>query len=189
MAATRRSSIHVRALILAIVAVSCCCAANGQELKGDQPSKAVERYQKWLNEDVRWIITPAERTAFLKLHTDNERDRFIEQFWLRRDPTPSTARNEFKEEHYRRLAYANTHFTSTVPGWKTDRGRTYITLGPPYSITASEIGSGNAHPTEVWVYRFLEGIGTNVNFTFVDLCDCGDYRGQPVQVKGGGNLP
>ena len=88
-------------------------------------------YSKWLNEDVTYIITDEERSAFLRLQTDEEREQFIESFWLRRDPTPDTLENEFEEEHYRRIAYANEHFASGIPGWKTDRGRIYITYGPP----------------------------------------------------------
>jgi GWxTD domain-containing protein len=88
-------------------------------------------YKKWLNEDVAYIITDEERTAFKRLQTDEEREQFIEQFWLRRDPTPDTVENEFKEEHYRRIAYANDHYASGIPGWKTDRGRIYIMYGPP----------------------------------------------------------
>src|SRR5690348_14732933 len=88
-------------------------------------------YRKWLNEDVTYIITDEEKAAFKRLQTDEEREQFIEQFWLRRDPTPDTAENEFKEEHYRRIAYANERYASGIPGWKTDRGRIYITFGPP----------------------------------------------------------
>ncbi|MGA7925303.1 MAG: GWxTD domain-containing protein, partial [Candidatus Sulfotelmatobacter sp.] len=87
-------------------------------------------YKKWLNEDVVWIITDQERAAFKQLSNDEERDNFIEQFWLRRDPTPDTEENEYKEEHYRRIAYANEHFAAGIPGWKTDRGRIYIMYGP-----------------------------------------------------------
>src|SRR5215831_16987697 len=79
-------------------------------------------YRKWLNEDVAYIITDEERAAFKRLQTDEEREQFIEQFWLRRDPTPDTVENEFKEEHYRRIAYANERYASGIPGWKTDRG-------------------------------------------------------------------
>src|SRR5581483_5464298 len=86
-------------------------------------------YRKWLNEDVAWIITDEERSAFKRLQTDEEREQFIEQFWLRRDPTPDTIENEFKEEHYRRIAYANEHYASGIPGWRTDRGRIYIMYG------------------------------------------------------------
>ena len=88
-------------------------------------------YRKWLNEDVAYIITDEERSAFKRLQTDEEREQFIESFWLRRDPTPDTVENEFKEEHYRRIAYANEHYASGIPGWKTDRGKIYIMYGPP----------------------------------------------------------
>src|SRR5438270_13136075 len=88
-------------------------------------------YLAWLEEDVHWIITPQEATAFRSLKNDAERDNFIEQFWLRRDPTPGTIENEFKEEHYRRLAYSNQHFAAEKPGWEMDRGHIYIRFGPP----------------------------------------------------------
>ena len=97
-------------------------------------------YKKWLNEDVRYIITPEEMSAFKQLSNDEERDQFIEQFWLRRDPTPDTPENEFKEEHYRRIAYANEHFAAGIPGWRTDRGRIYIVWGPPDEIEAHPSG-------------------------------------------------
>src|SRR5262249_11814189 len=86
-------------------------------------------YKKWLDEDVSYIITDEERAAFRQLSNDEERDNFIEAFWQRRDPTPDTEENEFKEEHYQRIAYANEHFAAGVPGWKTDRGRIYIVFG------------------------------------------------------------
>src|ERR1017187_8369653 len=91
-------------------------------------------YRKWLNEDVAYIITDEERSAFMRLQTDEERETFIENFWLRRDPSPDTVEIEFKEEHYRRIAYTNEHYASGIPGWKTDRGRIYITYGPPDEI-------------------------------------------------------
>ena len=97
-------------------------------------------YKKWLDEDVRWIISDEERSAFLQLSNDEERDSFIEAFWQRRDPTPDTPENEFKEEHYRRIAYANEHFAAGIPGWKTDRGRMYIVYGPPDEIDAHPSG-------------------------------------------------
>ena len=95
------------------------------------PIEAANPYSKWVNEDVAYIISDEERAAFKSLQSDPEREHFIEQFWLRRDPTPGTPENEFKEEHYRRIAYANDHFAAAIPGWKTDRGRIYITYGPP----------------------------------------------------------
>jgi len=145
-------------------------------------------YKKWLNEDVRYIISPEELSAFKQLSNDEERDQFIEQFWLRRDPTPDTPENEYKEEHYRRIAYANEHFAAGVQGWRTDRGRTYIMWGPPDQIESHpsggsyertiEEGGGetSTYPFEDWRYRYLEGIGTEVNLEFVDKCMCGEYH-------------
>jgi GWxTD domain-containing protein len=144
-------------------------------------------YKKWLNEDVVYIITDEEKTAFKRLATDEEREQFIEQFWLRRDPTPDTEENEFKEEHYRRIAYANDHYASGIPGWKTDRGRIYIIYGPPDEIESHpsggtyerpmEEGGGetSTYPFEQWRYRYLEGIGTNIIIEFVDPTMSGEY--------------
>jgi GWxTD domain-containing protein len=145
-------------------------------------------YKKWLDEDVRWIITDEERSAFKQLSNDEERDQFIEAFWQRRDPTPDTIENEFKEEHYRRIAYANEHFAAGIPGWKTDRGRMYIMYGPADEIESHpsggsyerpmEEGGGetSTFPFEDWRYRYLEGIGQEVIIEFVDPCMCGDYH-------------
>jgi GWxTD domain-containing protein len=145
-------------------------------------------YRKWLNEDVVYIITDEEKTAFKRLQTDEEREQFIEQFWLRRDPTPDTEENEFKEEHYRRIAYANDHYASGIPGWKTDRGRIYIVYGPPDEIESHpsggtyerpmEEGGGetSTYPFEQWRYRYIEGIGTNIVLEFVDPSMSGEYH-------------
>ena len=142
-------------------------------------------YKKWLDEDVRWIISDEERTAFKQLANDEERDQFIEQFWLRRDPTPDTVENEMKEEHYRRIAYANEHFAAGIPGWKTDRGRIYVMYGAADQIDAhpsgghyerpSEEGGGSTstYPFETWRYRYLEGVGQEIEVEFVDTCMCG----------------
>jgi GWxTD domain-containing protein len=147
-----------------------------------------QSYKKWLNEDVRWIITDEEREAFMRMSNDEERDQFIEQFWLRRDPTPDTVENEYKEEHYRRIAYANEHFPAGIPGWKTDRGRIYIMFGKPDEIEShpsggtynrpQEEGGGttSTYPFEDWRYRYLEGIGQEVIIEFVDTCMCGEYH-------------
>ncbi len=105
-------------------------------------------YKKWLSEDVVWIITDEERAAFKQLSNDEERDQFIEAFWQRRDPTPDTIENEFKEEHYRRIAYANEHFPAGIPGWKTDRGRMYIMYGPPDEIESHPSGGSYERPME-----------------------------------------
>ncbi len=145
-------------------------------------------YKKWLNEDVVWIITDQERAAFKQLSNDEERDNFIEQFWQRRDPTPDTEENEYKEEHYRRIAYANEHFAAGIPGWKTDRGRIYIMYGPADEVDSHpsggtyerpmEEGGGetSTFPFEDWRYRYLENIGQEVIIEFVDTCMCGDFH-------------
>lgn len=132
-------------------------------------------YTKWLTEDVAYIITDRERAAFKALTTDEEREMFIEQFWLQRDPTPGTVENEFKEEHYRRIAHANEHYASSIPGWKTDRGRIYITLGPPDEIETLPAGGVTSYPSEHWRYRYIEGVGTNVTIGFVDTTNSGEY--------------
>ena len=151
-----------------------------EELKGP--------YKTWLNQDVVYIITPQERKAFLNLSNDEERDAFIEQFWRRRNPDPDSPENTAREEHYRRIAYANEHFAAGEPGWKTDRGRIYIEWGPPDSIDSHPSGglydrpanegggTTTTFPFEVWHYRYLPGIGENVNIEFVDTCQCGDYH-------------
>jgi len=158
------------------------------ETKGSKVEKLGGVYKKWLDEDVRWIITGEELSAFKKLSNNAERDQFIENFWLRRDPTPDTAENEFKEEHYRRIAYANEHYAAGMPGWKTDRGRIYVMFGPPNSVEShpmggpyqrsAEEGGGQTetYPFEVWNYRYLEGIGQNIDIEFVDDCGCGAYE-------------
>jgi GWxTD domain-containing protein len=145
-------------------------------------------YRGWVEQDVAYIMSDEERAAFGRLQTDEEREQFIEQFWLRRDPTPDTVENEYKEEHYRRIAYANEHFASGVPGWKTDRGRIYITWGAPderdehpsggsYQRTPEEGGgTTSTYPFEIWRYRHLEGVEEDVNLEFVDPTMSGEYR-------------
>jgi GWxTD domain-containing protein len=145
-------------------------------------------YNKWLSEEVPYIITNEERAAFKKLTTDDEREAFIESFWERRNPNPESPENEFKEEYYRRIAYANEHFASGLPGWKTDRGRIYIMYGPPddidshpsggmYERPMSEGGGDTtAYPFEDWRYRYIDGIGEDVNLEFVDTTMTGEYH-------------
>jgi GWxTD domain-containing protein len=145
-------------------------------------------YQNWLDQDVRYIISPEEEQAFKLLGTDEERDQFIEQFWLRRDPTPDTEENEFREEHYRRIEYANDHYAAGIPGWRTDRGRIYIVWGPPDEIESHPSGGSyqreqaegggdtSTFPFERWRYRYLEGVGNEVIIEFVDSCQCNDYH-------------
>jgi GWxTD domain-containing protein len=151
-----------------------------QELKGP--------YKVWLDQDVPYIITDDERKAFMSLSNDEEREAFIENFWQRRNPNPDSPENEFRDEHYRRIQYANDHFAAGKPGWKTDRGHIYIAFGPADSIDSHpsggmyerpmEEGGGetSTFPFEVWHYRYLEGIGENIDIEFVDTCQCGDYH-------------
>jgi GWxTD domain-containing protein len=145
-------------------------------------------YRQWLTEDVTYIISPEERNAFLQLDTNEEREQFIEQFWLRRSSNPDLPENDFKEEHYRRIAYANEHFASGIPGWKTDRGRMYITWGPADEVESHPTGgtydrpmeegggSTTTYPWETWRWRYLEGIGENIILEFVDPSGSGEYH-------------
>ena len=145
-------------------------------------------FKRWLKEDVRYIITGGERKAFVRFTTAEERENFIEQFWMRRDPTPDSMENEYKEEHYRRIAYANDRFASGFPGWKTDRGRIYITFGPPDEIEDHPAGglyqrpidegggTTSTYPFQIWRYRYIEGIGTDILIEFVDRTMTGEYR-------------
>src|SRR6516164_9495812 len=145
-------------------------------------------YKQWLNEDVIYIISPDERNAFLQLQTNEEREQFIEQFWLRRSSNPDLPDNDFKEEHYRRIAYANEHYASGIPGWKTDRGRMYIMWGPPDEVESHPTGgtydrpmeegggSTSTYPWETWRWRYLEGIGENIILEFVDPSGSGEYH-------------
>ena len=145
-------------------------------------------YRQWLTEDVTYIISPDERNAFLQLDTNEEREQFIEQFWLRRSNNPDLPDNDFKEEHYRRIAYTNEHYASGIPGWKTDRGRMYIMWGPADEVESHPTGgtydrpmeegggSTSTYPWETWRWRYLEGIGENVILEFVDQSGSGEYR-------------
>lgn len=142
-------------------------------------------YERWIDQDVRWIITPRETAEFCRMSGDTARNDFIQKFWLRRDPTPGTATNEFKEEHYRRLAFADQHFAGETAGRQTDRGRIYIRNGPPDQImTGMESGPGGAKaPEQVWHYRSGPKTATSPEFKFVDACNCGDYQLQSTSRK------
>lgn len=147
-----------------------------------------DAYKKWINNDVSYIITKEEKRAFYALQTDEERENFIENFWRRRDPNPDTEENEYREEYYERIAYANEHFTSGIPGWKTDRGRIYIAWGKPDSVETHPTGgsydrpsyegggSTTTYPFEIWFYRHLDGVGDGLEIEFVDPTGTGEYR-------------
>ena len=163
------------------------CAALSAQTKTHK-NTIESAYGKWLDVDVAYIITADERKAFTRLGTDDEREQFVEQFWRQRDPTPDTEENEYKEEHYRRIAYANEHFASGIPGWKTDRGRIYIIHGAPDEIESHpaggayqrppEEGGGSitTYPFEVWRYRYIAGSGNNVRIEFVDPTMTGEFH-------------
>lgn len=166
-------------------------AQDSQDVMSRQPNRKPELnkiYKEWLNRDVAYIITDREREAFRKLATDEEREQFIEAFWRRRDPDPDTDENEFKEEYYERIAYANEKFASGIPGWKTDRGRIYIMFGKADSVESHPAGGnyerpmyhggGNTttYPFETWFYRYIEGVGSGIEIEFVDPTGSGEYR-------------
>jgi len=180
-------------LVLRFVCLVGCLATPGfltaqVDRKAPVQEEAEDYFLKWLDEDVVYIITDEERTVFQNLTTIDEKEQFIEQFWLRRDPTPGTAQNEFKEEHYRRLAYTNEQFSTGKPGWRTDRGRIYVIHGPPTEIEAHPTGGQltrsmregggrtTTYPFEVWRYRHIEGLGDDIVLEFVDKTLTGEYR-------------
>jgi len=195
-----RRGIFITLTSLLLLTSSLSIAQKKKESKKDDTKKeeAAKRsreqesasrvFKKWLDEDVLYIITNEERTAYKALKTDEEREQFIEQFWLRRDPTPDTVENEFKEEHYSRIAYANERFASGIPGWKTDRGRIYVLYGKPAEIESHAAGgtyerpiqegggTTSTYPFEIWRYRYIEGIGNEVILEFVDPTMSGEYH-------------
>ncbi|MDE3110634.1 MAG: GWxTD domain-containing protein, partial [Acidobacteriota bacterium] len=163
-------------------------ARNEKKSERELYKELSPQYRKWLDEDVIYIITPEERRAFLHLQTNEEREQFIEAFWQRRNPDPDSPENTYKEEYYRRIAYANEHFASGIPGWKTDRGKIYIMWGPPDETDSHPTGGTwdrpmdqgggetTTYPYEDWRYRYLEGIGENVEIEFVDPTGTGEYH-------------
>lgn len=187
-----------KTVIAAILAGACASIGYAQKEKPtpidpSQKSRNVKSepkkiYTDWVNKDVAYIITPEEKKAFKQLETDEERENFIANFWSRRDPNPDTEENEFKEEYFERIAYANEHFASGIPGWKTDRGRIYITWGKPDGIESHPSGgnydrpsyegggSTTTYPFETWFYRHLDGVGDGIEIEFVDPTGTGEYR-------------
>jgi GWxTD domain-containing protein len=176
------------ALVMLALAASSILAQDVQDKQRKVKKEPHKAYKEWLEKDVAYIITDEERKAFKKLETDEEREQFIEAFWRRRDPDPDTDENEFKEEYYERIAYANEHYTSGIPGWKTDRGRIYIMYGKPDELETHPSGgnyerpsyqgggSTTTYPFEIWFYRYLPGIGSGIEIEFVDPTGSGEYR-------------
>jgi GWxTD domain-containing protein len=204
-----RWALGVLSAFTLIVGVSILCASpsSGDQDKDQSQEKAKPKvskeerrrqkaiqnemetpYKKWLSDEVPYIITDQERAAFKKLSTDDERESFIENFWERRNPDPSSPENEYKEEYYRRIAYANEHYASGIPGWKTDRGRIYIMYGPPDEVDSHPSGGSyerpdsegggetSTYPFEQWRYRYIDGVGTNIILEFVDTTMTGEYH-------------
>jgi GWxTD domain-containing protein len=181
----RRVSLVLLALVLAVPAIF---AQDLPDRKRNEKPELPKAYRDWIDKDVAYIITSQERDAFKKLKTNEEREQFIELFWRRRDPDPDTDENEYREEYYERIAYANEHFSSGVPGWKTDRGRIYIMYGKADEIETHPMGgsyerpsyqgggSTSTYPFEVWFYRYLPGIGSGIEIEFVDPTGSGEYR-------------
>jgi GWxTD domain-containing protein len=201
----RRWAVGVLAIFALIIGISIMHAfpaqdKNNQDNETPKASKDEKRrqrairnemetpYKKWLSEEVPYIITDTERAAFKRLSTDDEREAFIENFWERRNPNPGSPENEFKEEYYRRIAYANEHYASGIQGWKTDRGRIYIMYGPPDEIEAHSSGgmydrpqsegggTTSTYPFEQWRYRYIDGLGNNIILEFVDPTLSGEYH-------------
>ena len=159
-----------------LLAASALVLTAWQQPQSNTPPPGADPFTRWMNEDVAYIITAPERIAFQGLQTDDERKMFIEQFWLRRDPTPDTTLNEYQEEHYRRIAYANDTFGERgVPGWRTDRGRIYITFGPPDELDSHGPRAGKP-AYDAWRYRFIQGIGNDVMMEFEDVSGNGEFK-------------
>ncbi len=191
-----RKTVRLAIALLALTFAVPSGLAQKKNNQGQDPSEKPRNvkpelkkaYKDWLDKDVAYIITDEERKAFKKLETDDERERFIEEFWRRRDPDPDTDENEFREEYYERIAYANEHYASGIPGWKTDRGRIYITWGKPDEVESHPSGgsynresyegggSTSTYPFERWFYRYLPGVGSGIEIEFVDPTGSGEYR-------------
>jgi GWxTD domain-containing protein len=188
-----KTSLLVSMALLVLAGSFASTPAQDKETKKDPNAKKKKEelksvYKNWIEQDVAYIITDEERRAFKALKTDEERDKFIEAFWLRRDPDPDTPENEYKDQYYERIQYANEHFASGIPGWKTDRGRIYIMYGKADEIEAHPAGgpydrpsyegggSTTTYPFEIWWYRYIEGIGSDIEIEFVDPSGSGEYH-------------
>jgi GWxTD domain-containing protein len=170
--------------VMAISVLLIVCAAETVMAQSRTVIKDYFSYERWLHEDTAYIITDQEAAQYKLLKSNDDRDRFITEFWLRRDPTPGTVENQYKEEHYRRIAYSNEHFADKLAGWKTDRGRIYIVYGPPDKVerhSASGTNTAFGHE-EYWHYDLIIN-GEMRDFTFVDSCNCGEYRLKRAPVR------
>jgi GWxTD domain-containing protein len=195
---TMRRRFFVFALLTSLLAAQDNPSSSSRSETGTLTKKQIDRRQRileamrmspwrsWLSQDVFYIITDDEKLAFKQLRTDEERLQFMEQFWQIRDPSPDTPENEYKDEHYRRIGYANEHYSSGIPGWKTDQGMIYIKYGPPDEIVVSAgssprpgvdgVTQTSTYPVEIWSYRYVKGFGSNTVIPFVDSAGSGEYH-------------
>ena len=193
---SKKNLIRKAILTVSILSASAGIVAAQEQKPTEDPSTKARKqgkevnkvYKDWINKDVLYIITGDEKKAFNALKTDEERENFIENFWRRRDPDPDTEENEYREQYYERIAYANEHYASGIPGWKTDRGRIYITFGKPDEIETHPTGgtydrpsyegggSTTTYPFETWFYRHLDNVGEGIEVEFVDPTGTGEYR-------------
>jgi GWxTD domain-containing protein len=165
-------------------ALICLCwlAAQAQEkgkircVEGTGDNR--KTFEKWLQTDALYLITGNEKEVALTLKTEVEQERFVESFWQRRDPQPETEINEFREEYYERIAYANEHFASGIPGWKTDRGKIYILYGKPERTEKGRAGFEENENVlyEKWFYKQITGGGANLQLTFIDPIETKEFR-------------
>ncbi len=186
--ATRNCLLPILVSLVLLLSPTFTFPETQEDQERQKKEEREDPFSGWVN-DVVYIITPEENSVFKKLATDEEKESFIEQFWRRRDPDPSSGFNDFKMEHYRRIAYANEHYTNAgIRGWKSDRGRIYITYGPPQSVSTyaagatyvrkmeEGLGKTKVFPTEQWYYDHIEGVGAGIEVEFVDRTMTGEFR-------------
>ena len=171
-----RMMFAVRVALVGVALVLTTTPVTARQKPSDKNRVDGYSYERWMEQDVRYIATPDEKVRFKQLKSDEDRDRFIEHFWERRNPTPGSEQNTFKTEHYRRIAYANQHFAADVAGWRTDRGRIYIVYGAPDWVKDEAPATSDAVPMQLWHYKSIPDVGTDVTIRFVDSCRCKDYR-------------
>ena len=191
-----RKTIRNSSFVLALFCLAACFAGAQDKRSSQTPDQKPRKikpepnrvYKDWPRREVALIISAEEIKAYEKLQTDEEREQFIRDFWSMRDPSPDTEENEYKDEYYERMAYADEHFTSGRPGRLSDRGRIYIKFGKPDSIESHPAGgsyeresyegggSTTTYPFEKWFYRNIPGVRSGVDIEFVDPTGSGEYR-------------
>ena len=161
-----------------LLLICCSWLASVPSLHAVSPKQLPPYFRQWIEEDVPYIITQEERREFLRLQTDSEREHYIELFWESRNPSPHSPINTFKEEHYRRLAYARANFGDDRynDGWRTDMGRVYITLGAPQQKSNYHQGI-STRPVEIWFYYSnTPALPPTFNLVFYKPSEVEDYK-------------